>query len=249
VATREARARLRGRGDMFRHPALDPSGSRVVTAGRRSVRIWDARSGALEHTLSVPGLIDASFSPDGSVVALVTEDGGSVWNASSGELVARLQGTGDEFRRPRFSPDGALLATVTGADHAVRIWDTDSGELRRAGFGTGSGPLASRVVAATAFSEDARQLLTIYDFGELRVWHTASGQLLVEPPSQVFSRMNTVLDVAFSTDRTRITQLNDNAALATYRCLLCASTGRLLEIGERRVSESVKRNASELSLQ
>ena len=182
-------------------------------------------------------------------MVLVGKDGGSVWDASSGELVARLQGTGDEFRRPRFSPDGTLLATVTGAGHAVRVWDAHSGELRRAGFGTGSGPLASRIVAATAFSEDGRQLLTVYDFGELRVWDTASGQLLVEPPSQVFSRMNTVLDVAFSKDRTHVTQLNDNAALATYRCLLCASTDRLLAVGDRRVSESVKQNASSLSLQ
>jgi WD40 repeat protein len=249
VAAREARTRLRGAGDMFRHPALDASGTRAVTTARRSVRIWDARSGALAHTLPVPGLIDASFSPDGRVVALVTEHGGSLWNVSSGERVARLQGTGDEFRRPQFSPDGRLLATVTGEGHAARVWDTDSGELRRAGFSTGSGPLESRVLAATAFSEDSRQLLTVYDFGELRVWDTASGQLLVEPPSQVFSRMNTVLDVAFNDDRTRVTQLNDNAALATYRCLLCASTGKLLEVGDRRVSESVRRNASQLSLQ
>ena len=101
----------------------------------------------------------------------------------------------------------------------------------------------------TAFSADNRQLLTVYDFGELRVWDVASGQLLVEPPAQVFARMNIVLDVAFSADRTRVTLLSDNAPVYKYDCPTCASTKALVAAGDARVSTSVKRNAETLSLQ
>ena len=70
VDARTARASLQGTGDIFRTPALDAHGTRAVTVSGRAVRIWDAHSGELERTLSVPGVIETTFSPDGRVVAL-----------------------------------------------------------------------------------------------------------------------------------------------------------------------------------
>jgi predicted nucleic acid-binding Zn ribbon protein len=58
-----------------------------------------------------------------------------------------------------------------------------------------------------------------------------------------------VLDAAFSPDRTRVTLLSDTAPLYKYDCPTCASTKTLVEQGDARVSESVKRNARSLSLQ
>ncbi len=43
--------------------------------------------------------------------------------------------------------------------------------------------------------------------------------------------------------------LSDNAPLYTYDCPLCAPTKTLVDVGDRRVSNAVKRNALELSLQ
>ena len=248
VDSRTARASLKGTGDIFRTPALDARGTRAVTASGRAVRIWDARSGKLERVVSVKGVIEASFSPDGRVVALMSKQAGSLWDAETGELITRLHGSGDIFRRPQFSPDGTLLATHSGDGAEVNVWDASSGASRRTGFGP-SGVLAGHAVVTTAFSADNRQLLTMYDFGELRVWDVASGQLLIEPPAQVFARMNTVLDVAFSPDRTRVTLLSDNAPLYKYDCPLCAPTKALVNEGDARVSEAVKRNALALSLQ
>ena len=130
----------------------------------------------------------------------MSKHAGSLWDADTGELITRLHGSGDLFRRPVFSPDGTLLATQTGDGAEVRVWDTNSGAARATGFGPGVGTLAGRMVITTAFSADNRQLMTVYDFGELRVWDVASGQLLIEPPAQVFSRMVLVLDAAFSPD-------------------------------------------------
>jgi WD40 repeat protein len=248
VDSRTVRASLKGAGDIFRTPALDSTGNRVVAAGAETARIWNARSGALEHVVTAPDVTAAAFSPDGRVVALVGKHAGSLWDVESGDLVVRLHGTGDIFRRPQFSPDGTLLSTIAGDGSVARVWDTSSGNARQTGFGSG-GVLSGTMVVSTAFSADNRQLLTVYDFGELRVWDVASGTLLIEPPAEVFVRMNQVLDAAFSADRTRVTLLSTNAPLYRYDCPVCASTKSLVARGDQRVSESVKRNALALSLQ
>jgi WD40 repeat protein len=129
----------------------------------------------------------------------------------------------------------------------VHVWDAGSGDARQTGF-TSGGVLSGTMVVSAAFSADNRQLLTVYDFGELRVWDVASGTLLIEPPAVVVF-MNTVLDAAFSADRTRVTVLSDSAPLYKYDCPVCASTSALVARGDQRVSESVKRNALALSLQ
>ncbi len=67
VDSRAVRASLHGTGDIFRAPALDARGTRVVTASARAARIWDARSGKVERVVPVKGVIDASFSPSGQV--------------------------------------------------------------------------------------------------------------------------------------------------------------------------------------
>jgi WD40 repeat protein len=68
--------------------AFSPEGGRVVTASRRSARIWDALSGEpltapLPHLQTVSR---AAFSPDGHRVLTVSGDSLSrVWDADSGE--------------------------------------------------------------------------------------------------------------------------------------------------------------------
>ncbi len=110
--------------------------------------------------------------------------------------------------------------------------------------------LAGHAVVTTAFSADNRQLLTIYDFGELRVWDVASGQSAGRTARRSLREDGHACSTsAFSSDRTRVTLLSDNAPLYKYDCPLCAPTKKLIEEGDARVSTSVKRNAETLSLQ
>ena len=133
-------------------------------------------SGALERSLSVPGVIDIVVQSGRAVcIALMSKRAGALWDAATGELIVRLHGSGDVFRGPQFSPDGTLLATQAGDGSSVTVWDTGSGSTRRRLRPWGPDGRRRWTVITTAFSADNRQLLTVYDFGELRVWDVASG--------------------------------------------------------------------------
>jgi WD40 repeat protein len=82
----------------FTAAAFSPDGSRIVTVGGKSARVWDAGTCALLLTLQHEDWVqDVAFSPDGSQIAAAA--GSSVWlwdtrsayHPDAEELVARLR--------------------------------------------------------------------------------------------------------------------------------------------------------------
>jgi WD40 repeat protein len=113
--------------------AFDRDGHRIVSGGRdRSVRLWDAATGAplgdlRGHTASVTGL---AFHPDGRRLAAASMDSmrggkgeGILWDPATGRAVLSLPGN----YAVAFSADGARLAAAY-ADmqmaSEVRLFDT-----------------------------------------------------------------------------------------------------------------------------
>jgi hypothetical protein len=73
-----------------------------VTAGPPS-RIFSG------HSLGLPGV---AFSPDGALLATVSDDKvARLWNVGSGQTTRTFIGHSEGLRGVAFSPDGALLAT------------------------------------------------------------------------------------------------------------------------------------------
>jgi hypothetical protein len=123
---------LRGHTRRVTSARFSSDGSYVVTASRDStVRIWDARTGALLQTLRGHfGIVrDASFSPDGRWVVTAGPGTAGLWQAESGELILCLSGhTGALDERSRGPNARACFAEAAGRPRSsgARICPLDS---------------------------------------------------------------------------------------------------------------------------
>jgi WD40 repeat protein len=120
--------------------ALSPDGGLIATCsssaestyGDRLVRVWDARTGELKHTLEREqsrGQLVA-FSPDGATLASSgTGKSIALWDVRTGKFLRLLEGHPHPPHSAAFTPDGRSL--VSGADYReVKVWDVAGGRLR-----------------------------------------------------------------------------------------------------------------------
>ena len=103
--------------------AFSRDGRTLATGSKdHTARLWEVATGRLMATLEHKGDVwSLAFSPDGKMLATGSDNEKVVhlWNASTGELIASLDGA----RPPvAFSPDGRTLATAS-KDATVLLWD------------------------------------------------------------------------------------------------------------------------------
>ena len=63
-----------------------------------------------------------------SSLVLSNDQTARVWNASSGQLLAKLQGHTGFVESAVFSPDGQHIVTAS-LDKTARVWDASNGQL------------------------------------------------------------------------------------------------------------------------
>jgi WD40 repeat protein/tetratricopeptide (TPR) repeat protein len=137
------------------------------------IDLWDLdtqkRVGSLTGHSRVAS--DLIFSPDGSLLAAIPDNGEVVvWNASENRLLWTLQAHEEHASGVAFQPGGRLLAT-SGVDRLVRLWDLETGkEVRRF-----EAPVGLRI--ALAFSPDGRRLASAGS-RIVKTWDPATGQEL-----------------------------------------------------------------------
>jgi WD40 repeat protein len=118
----------------------------------------------------------AAFSPDSEYVVAMREDGGvALWSAVTGEIVAPLEGSSEPVKAVAFSPDGAMLAAVTGEkrrEGTIHVWDVNSRQLLGTLRAEQHSPLC------VAFSPDGKLLASggldaesSEERGEIRLWN------------------------------------------------------------------------------
>jgi WD40 repeat protein/DNA-binding SARP family transcriptional activator len=113
-----------------------PGGQRLVTGGGQRPWVWDLPAPALRlvgHT-DKDGLVDAQWSPDGSLIVTAGRGGTQrVWDARTGEQIQTFAGhlTDDSRQQTAWhvgwSPSSDRVAS-TGSDAVVRVWDPRTGE-------------------------------------------------------------------------------------------------------------------------
>jgi WD40 repeat protein len=149
-----------------------PDGASVIAGfWDGSVRQWNAADGGLLREIRrAPTLRESVesvvLSPDGARAAVI-------FNMAKMELWStedwtRIHAYEDVIGHPEsaaFSPDGQLLATGSGVDNVVQLWQADRGGKPLATFKGHTWEVAN-----VAFTPDQRQLISAAHDGTVRIW-------------------------------------------------------------------------------
>ena len=166
---------FRGHIDIIYRIAWSPDGSYLASPSNdRTIRIWDATSGACVRTLAghENRVWSVVWSPDGRRLASASLDNTiCLWDAVSGELLQTLKGHAESVWSVAWSPDGRHLASAS-SDRTVRLWDAVSGELLQTMEGH------SNWVLSVSWSPDGQLLASTSLDKTIRLWDAASGKTM-----------------------------------------------------------------------
>jgi WD40 repeat protein len=146
--------------------ALSPDGRWAATAAwlNSMVQIWDARSGDLIRTFSLPARAWLAFSPDGRWLAVSGTDY-QLWEVGSwlpkGPAKPGYEDPSRDFTA--FSPDSRVMARTDG--HKIQLLETSTEKP----LATLEGPDSSDV-ARVKFSPDGAQLAAVLYDQQVQLW-------------------------------------------------------------------------------
>jgi WD40 repeat protein len=147
----------------------------------RGLAGFDVATGKPAGDLAVGPVRWAAFSPDGKLLAtgsvstggrLPREFGVTLWDATTGKLVRRLESGRAVAETGAWSRDGKRFAAISSG--RLWVWDVATGEL----LGPDSAGHESHI-SALAFAPD-RRLFTASDDGTVRAWDITTGKELLK---------------------------------------------------------------------
>lgn len=164
------------------YPAADlqfsPDGQYLVSVSQDTVRVWNTADGKMKKSLSgIEGW--ARLSPDGNMLAYSMCQK-KAWNGCTANLLVvydiakddvayTANGLSDLVEMVKFSPDGTLLAAISGRN--IMLWKAADGNLLR-------WINESQVYQTLTFSPDSSILASITDGQKIQFWKTADGAAL-----------------------------------------------------------------------
>ncbi len=147
----------------------------IATKTKTLVRIYETATGQLLSSVDCWG--EASFSPDGQVIATEVYDYKrnakdsitKLWETKTGRLLATLDGSFVTLSNEPFSPNGQIIAISTADGKNTKLWDATSGKLLNVlegGFGE--------------FSPDGQLLTTAITGFKTKVYKSGNAQLIAQ---------------------------------------------------------------------
>ncbi|PHH54941.1 Vegetative incompatibility protein HET-E-1 [Ceratocystis fimbriata CBS 114723] len=161
----------------------------------KTVKIWDATSGACLHTLEghKEHVTSVVFSKDGQRLASGSWDKTvKIWDATSGACLHTLEGHTWYVTLVVFSKDGQRLASGS-RDSTVKIWDATSGACLQTLEGH------TWYVTSVVFSKDGQRLAS-GSYKTVKIWDATSGACL----HTLEGHHQEVTSVVFSKDGQRL---------------------------------------------
>jgi WD40 repeat protein/serine/threonine protein kinase len=151
---------------------FSPDGKLLAAGSNWEALVFEVASGRRLHTRSCDEeVLGVVFSPDGNVLAAGSYNGtAKLWDVGTGKEVGPALRHKGPVWAVAYSPDGSILATVSGEreGRTVRLWEVGGGPpyhslVMPAGAISGKEALES-------FSEDGTLLVTRLPEGKARVW-------------------------------------------------------------------------------
>jgi len=188
--------------------AFSPDGTRVATGGAWGwAGILDATTGEvqLELPFAPRWMSDATWSPDGTLLATVWGSSVKIWNASTGDEQLMF---GPYFAdEVEWSPDGSRIATAGDDASGPIIWDSATGDRLVTIVGhTFNGVTVS-------WSPDGTRIATGGRDGTARVWDATTGEEL----ATFTGHTGPLTDVAWNPDGTRIATASEDGTAKIWR--------------------------------
>jgi WD40 repeat protein len=165
-------AELKGHTGEVTSLKFSPDGKRLASSAYDSdARVWDVE--AAREVLKLKHFVFSQcidWSPDGRILCAGSEDGWGpdnkhlaiLWNAETGQEIAKLPNHRQHVTLVRFSPDGKRLATGA-SDSQLLVWDVASRKVL--------GSMATNWgVPSAAFFPDGRTLAAAGHSGRVCLW-------------------------------------------------------------------------------
>jgi WD40 repeat protein len=151
--------------------ALSPNGNQIACARGSAVAVRDAKTGQAIQLLRghTAGVLRVAYGPDGRRLYSLGADGAiKTWDPTVEQRFTRLNGHKGPVSAVVFSPDGKMAMSCGGpGDKTVRVWDVETGVLRRCFTGHGM------EVMALAFMSEGTVASFSYD-ATIRFWDPAA---------------------------------------------------------------------------
>ena len=174
--------------------AYGPTGRRLTSADKNSIKLWDTKTRRHLRTLrSHNGLVSrvfVAYSPDGKQLASPRGEGIMLWDVATGRHLRTLPSHW-QWHRARtltYSPDGKQLASAHGDE--IVLWDVATGRHLRTLEGHWS------LIESLTYSPDGKQLASGGGDYSVRVWDVGTGRNLLT----LRSHNSPVSNVAYSPD-------------------------------------------------
>ncbi|EGO23186.1 hypothetical protein SERLADRAFT_357012 [Serpula lacrymans var. lacrymans S7.9] len=164
---------------------------------------WDACT----RSVTVKGCVTSlDFSPDGNMAASGSDDGVQLWNATTGNNIAKLGMPVNPSCPVAFSPSGSCVAAGYD-DGLVAVWDTLSGLSL-----VNNKECHEKQVSALAFSSSGDLLASASSDASIQLWDVKNGR----PLRRFSGHSSRVSLLMFSSDNTNLVSGSDDTNIIVW---------------------------------